>query len=201
MDFTPIPNPRPSSLVPASLAAVLDWHMRRYPLLQAQDIYKLVYQGVFGPGHIIASADFARRALEDELAALEVQSPMSKVRSQNESEFEPIDPSGVLLRVNLRPLAGQAGAVEWLATALIESARRVKGNREQMGRRLSAAVRRCRKNLPRQATELERIAVEALEAGCPAFHHSPAYRRAYQPAYRVILRTCLKRRRVSGTAG
>ena len=76
----------------------------------------------------------------------------------------------------------------WLTKAMVESARRVKGDPEQMRRRLSAAIGWGRKNLPRQAAGLERIAVEAREAGYPAFHHSPAYTREYRPAYRVILR-------------
>ena len=193
-------NP-PGARRSTSITAVLVWHHRRYPLLQAADIYKLIHQGVFGPGHIIISADFARRALKSELTAVEVQSPKSKVQSQTEPEFEPIDPSGRLVRVNLRPMFGNWGqspcgdsplrATEWLVAALVESARRVKGEPAQMTRRLSAAVRWCRKNLPRQAAELERMAAQAGESGYPAFHHSPAYQLAYRPAYRVILRTCL----------
>lgn len=176
--------------------------------MRAQDIYKLVHQGVFGPGHFIASAARARRMLEEEMAALEVQ-------SQTEPEFEAIDPNGMLVRVNLRPIAGAAEARRqksegrrqkeecrsgWLAEALVESARRVRGDSAQMRRRLAAAVRWCRTNLPRQAGELERMAARAAESGYPAFHHSPAYRRAYRPAYRVILSDCLKRR-ASGRAG
>jgi hypothetical protein len=165
-------------------------------LLQARDIYKLVHQSVFGPGHIIASAAGARRALKDELAALEVQSTKDKVQSQTEPEFEPIDPEGRLVRVNLRPALGHwgqspcgdspLGVAKWLAEALVESARRVKGDPEQMRRRLTAAVRWCRANLPLQAVELARIAVETRAADFPALHHSPTYRRAYRPAYRVI---------------
>ena len=169
-------------------------------MLQARDIYKLVHQSVFGPGHIIASAAGARRALKDELAALEVQSKKSKGQSQTEPEFEPIDADGKLVRVNLRPLLeevkGQKAKAKrqnrgradtgWLVEALVESARRVKGDPDQMRRRLTAAVRWCRTNLPLQAVELAGIAVEARAVGFPALHHSPTYKRAYRPAYRVI---------------
>jgi hypothetical protein len=177
-------------------------------LLRAQDIYKLVHQGVFGPGHIIASAAAARRALESELAALEVKGQKARAKRQNSDEevLEPIDPKNRLVRVNLRPWGrspcgdSPRGAAGWLAEALVESARRVKGGPEQMKRRLAAAVRWCRRNLPRQAAELERMAAQAGESGFPAFHHSPAYKRAYRPAYRVILSDCLKPR-ASGRAG
>jgi len=110
--------------------------------------------------------------------------------------------------VNLRPLLQKEGrekseerkrnrreehrtTADLLAEAMVESARRVKGDQIVMRRRLAAAVRWCRRKLPRQAAELERIAVRAGESGYPAFHHSPAYKRAYRPAYRVILKSCL----------
>jgi hypothetical protein len=170
-------------------------------LLRAQDIYKLIQQGVFGPGHIIASAAGARLAL-----ATECRLQNADCRRQNgagEDAIEPIDPENRLVRVNLRPMLrmrdeggkrknrmGRADAA-WLTNALMESARRVKGDPAQMKRRLGAAVRWCRKNLPRQAAELDRIAAQAEESGYPAFHHSPAYSRAYRPAYRVVLTSCL----------
>ena len=185
-----------------SLPAVLVWHRRYYPLLRARDIYKLIHQGVYGPGHIISSAAAARQALACELAALQVRSPNDKGRSQEELAVEPTDPENRLVRVNLRPLLGQGGSTdtEWLVSAMVESARRVKGDPEQMKRRLAAAVEWCRMNLPRQAAELERMAARVEESGFPAFHHSPAYARAYRPAYRVVLSDCLKAR-VSGRAG
>ncbi len=184
-----------------SVADVLNRHLRRHPLLRARDIYKLVHQGVFGPGHIIASAVSARRMLKEEMAALKVRSQKSKAKSQSSGEelIEPIDPGGRLVRVNLRPLTGQRRMqdVEWLVEAMVESARRVKGESRVVKRRLAAAVRWCRGNLPAEAVELERICAQAEAAGYPAFHHSPAYARAYRPAYRVVLSDCLERR-VSG---
>jgi hypothetical protein len=200
---------------PSSLPAVLDRHRKRYPVLQAQDIYKLVHQGVFGPGHAVASAAQARDGLARELRALatECRIQIADCRLQNcgdEELVEPIDPSGRLVRVNMRPLVAAQCKMQsaeckmqnagWLAEAIVESARRVKGEPAQMTRRFSAAVRWCRKNLPRQAAKLERIATEARAAGYPAFHHSPAYARAYKPAYRVILNSCLTAGRDRSTA-
>jgi hypothetical protein len=84
--------------------------------------------------------------------------------------------------------------VEWLVKAMVESGRRVKGDPELMKRRLSAAVRWCRTNLPLEAAALERMATQAAESGNPAFHHSAAYNRAYRSAYRVVLVACLNRK-------
>jgi hypothetical protein len=198
-------------LLVLSRPAVLAWHSHRYPLLQAWDIYKLIHQGAFGPGHMIAGAAQARRMLEEETAALEAGSSKSKGRMP-ESAFEPIDPRGRLVRVNLRPLlrmrAEGAGTnaegsldVDWLAGALVESARKVDGDADLMRRRLASAVRWCRQKMPEQAARLERLAAQASESDYPAFHHSPTYLRAYRPAYRVVLSACLRRPRVSGRVG
>jgi hypothetical protein len=203
-----------------ALADILGRHLERYPRLRAADIYKLIHQGVFGPGHIIASAAAARRALTGEIVALEVKGQKSKVKRQKADEelTEPIDPSGRLVRVNLGPMQEEVRReksegrnrnqserdrtdVEWLAEVLVESARRVKGDPEQMRRRLSSAVRWTRARLPGQAAELERIAAQARKAGYPALHHSPAYQLAYRPAYRVILSAALRQLRASGRAG
>jgi len=206
-----IPQSRPRDLVPnclftSSLSAVLAWHCRRYPLLRAQDIYKLIHQGVFGPGHIISSAAAARRALVSEIAELEGKSQKAKAKRQNPDEemFEPIDPGVRLVRMNLRPWVaaecrsqnaeGRRQNCGLLAEALVASARQVKDDPALMKRRLAAAVRWCRKNLPRQAAELARVAARAEESGYPALHHSPEYSRAYRPAYRVVLGTCLNPR-------
>jgi len=193
--------------LPSSLAAVLDWHRRHYPLLEARDVYKLAHQGVFGPGHAVASAVQAQAHLSEEIEAFATQVKRQKPKAKGQEELlEPIDHDGRLVRVNLVPLIlaaevrsqkseyrRQSAGADWLAEAMVESARRVKGEPKVMRRRLAAAVRWCRKNLPRHAAGLERLAVEAEEAGYPAFHHSPAYRRAYRPAYRVVLRTLATR--------
>jgi hypothetical protein len=191
-----------------SLPAILARHLRHYPLLRATDIYKLIHQGVYGPGHLVASEHHARASLVDELEALatQVKRQRAKVTSQSSEEelVEEIDPRGRLVRVNLRPLVRaaevssqkaeirrQKGGLDWLATAMVESAARVKGDPSTMKRRLAAAVRWCSTNLPRQAGELERLAARAEESGFPAFHHSAVYALAYCPAYRVILARCL----------
>jgi hypothetical protein len=148
---------------------------------------------------MIASAAGARRAL-----ATECRLQNASCRLQNgagEDAVEPVDPDGRLVRVNLRPLVAaqckmpsaerRMQSVSWLVEAMVESARRVKGNPELMKRRVAAAVRWCRNGLPRQAADLERLAAEAAASGYPAYHHSPTYARAYRPAYRVVLASCL----------
>lgn len=190
----------------SSLSAILAWHCRRYPLLKSWDIYKLVHQGVFGPGHVVAGAEQAKRSLKDEVERLKAE---HRNRGRNEELVEPIELRGRLVRVNLRPLLQKERRVKseerrsnWgeehrasadlLAEAMVESAARVKGDPRIMKQRLAAAVKWCRSNLPGQAGELERLSARAERSGYPAFHHSAAYTRAYRPAYRVVLSDFVK---------
>jgi len=160
-------------------AEVLAWHLRRYPQLEAADAYKLLHQGAFGPGHLLADPAAAQRRLVRELAGLEP--------ADDEAPAEPIDPAGRLVRVNLRPLAGRNEAVAALAAALVRSAAEVRPDPARLAGRLAEAAAWLRAARPEMAGELERLAVEAGKQGYPARHHSRQYRLSYRPAYRVVL--------------
>jgi hypothetical protein len=172
--------------------AVLDYHLARYPLLQAADMYKLVHQSVFGPGHIIKDADSCRRYLVEEMAGLEP--------GPGDAPTEPLDGENRLVRVNLRPLLGRPGVVERLTGVLVETAAAVHGSTEQMRERLDAVLAWCRLKLPAQAEALAATIAEATRAGYPARHHSPQYVEHYHPAYRVV-RLDLWQRSRTPTAG
>jgi hypothetical protein len=156
------------------LNEILDWHLRHYPLLQADDIYKLIYQGVFGPGHLGTEIDVLRRQLNEELRQ---RSGCFAVE-----ELEPVDPEGLLVRVNLGAVVGSPVRQERLIMALVRTGRDFVPEPELLGPRVASAVNWCQKNLPGQASALARRIRDKW--GVPV--HSEIYRRVYQPAYRVI---------------
>jgi len=85
----------------APLIRLIDEHIARHPAMEPSDVYKLLYQGVLGPEHLIASAeDFATR-LRAEYRAV---SP-----DRAESLWEAVRPDGALVRLNLRPFRGRRG--------------------------------------------------------------------------------------------
>ena len=45
---------------------VLDKHLRMYPLMQEEDIYKLVHQSFFGPAHYINDISWANKYIKVE---------------------------------------------------------------------------------------------------------------------------------------
>jgi len=159
---------------------VLDWHLERYPLLQAADIYKLVHQSVFGPGHIIEDESQARQSLERELADLRKRCCM-----QAADPVEPLDPDNRLVRVNLETLRDVDDAADRLLPVLLASASGVRGGAEEMEKRLEQAVAWCCDNLPEQADPLSDLSEENRD-GFPPRHHSEVYNLAYRPAYRVV---------------
>ncbi|MBM3314841.1 hypothetical protein FJY71_03235 [candidate division WOR-3 bacterium] len=165
------------------LADVLDWHRLRYPRLGAADVYKLLHQGVFGPGHLVRDPAAAYEGLLREMAGLE-GSPPADISA---TEPEPLDPDGRLVRVNLRPLLGKPERADVLARALVESAAAVIGDPRLMAGRLAAAVEWCRGSLCQLAAPLEDLAFRARVTAYPALHHSRDYQSSYRPAYRVVL--------------
>jgi hypothetical protein len=165
-----------------TLPELLEWHWRRYPLLAAADVYKLLHQGVFGPAHIIRSTEHAREWLLEEAAGMDVS------RLADTADFEPVDTAERFIRVNLVPLAGTDGALERLVQVLVESSR-VTGDAPEMARRLAGACDWFDGAMPGIGRDLAALSITTEAAGFPAVHHSKLYEQAYRPAYRVVLRS------------
>lgn len=165
---------------PAAVGRLIDDHVTRYPAMEPADAYKLLYQGVLGPEHLIASPEaFAARLRAEYDAA-----PPDKA----EPLWEPVRPDGTLGRVNLRPLKARGGGVEQLITGCLQTAGRAWGTPAELQAAWAAFVDLCRGGRwaafsPAGVLALsERLAAE----GYPAAHHSAAYREAYRPAYRLV---------------
>jgi hypothetical protein len=164
---------------PMRLEHILDWHLARYPLLGAGDVYKLLHQGVFGPAHFITDGDAARARVTAETATLEPRPGLPEV--------EPLDPDGRLVRVNLAPLIGQGRALDLLAELLCRTAAEVKGDARVMKARLKDAVSWAGEVVPHLRAPLVALAADAERARFPAGHHTELYLLNYCPAYRVVL--------------
>lgn len=161
------------------LDRVFEWHWRRYPLLGPEDICKLIHQGVFGPGHIVRSAESARTNLDRELAGL------SPADTLDTPDFEPLCPDNRFIRVNLVPLLAAPDRQARLADALVESAGEP-GSEEEFRLRLARAQEWFGELMPHLGQGLAAL-VPGPGAPIPLRHHSSIYNQAYRPAYRVVL--------------
>ena len=155
--------------------------MARYPKLEVQDLYKLIYQGIFGSEHAVIDASQARVWLEREVEVL--------AEGPEEPVIVPISPDGRIARVNLRPYVAGGGNLEALLEAFLRTAREHKGTAEQLRQYWGVAEQMAEETAIGIAVNALKRFFEEMEAqGFPAAHHSEAYRRAYRPAYRVVAR-------------
>jgi hypothetical protein len=176
-------------------AKLLREHLERYPLAQAEDVYKLAHQSVFGPAHLIPDLAQAQRYLDEEIASL-------GPGAADEPLFDLLDDDPPLARVNLRPFRARGGDLTKLLAAFVATAGQVHGDPAMMRRRLDCAVRTLLEvGREPMALALQARAAELAAQGFPAVHHSEAYRQAYRPAYRVVLVGLLGVAAASGSAG
>jgi hypothetical protein len=153
----------------------------RYPVMEIQDLYKLAYQAALGAEHAAPTRDAVHNYLMQELSLL--------VEGPQEPPTEPISPDGRILRVHLRPLIRAGIDPLKLSIAFWESAQAYKGTTELLvenwGEALSLALTG---QLPFDPGEMDNYFADRREGEFEPVHHSSAYREAYKPAYRVVLR-------------
>jgi uridine kinase len=157
---------------------ILD-HARRYPRMEVVDAVKLVYQNEFGGGHLIADEALSLRRLEQEYAATP--------QTADAPLYEDI--GGDQGRFHLCALDAHGIAVTTLNKFFIESAKRTKGSAASMEKKLASLHALCAANeLPFGLSALEAFLCDYKAKGTPQVSHSPAFREAYRPAYRVVRR-------------
>ena len=154
---------------------ILQYHQIRYPAMQAQDAYKLIHQAASGPAHAVTDPEAPRAWLEQEVQDLLDPYP--------EPAIDPISPDGTLVRVHLAPYLAAGGSIEQLLKAFITTSREFPVDHSHLQAYLDTA-------LP-LFPELESLLETIKTQGFPAVHHSKAYRAAYKPAYRVVLKKYL----------
>lgn len=167
------------SAAAAEFREVLACHAARYPRMAPCDGVKLAYQATFGGGHLISDPAASLDRLKAELAQVEPDpaAPLAE------------DIGNGLVRISLQALAGGGDTPDGLNRAFVRSAQNQKGTRTELLERLEVL-----RSLTAQGSfgfsvqDLEEYLGPYQAAGCPPVSHSPQYRAAYRPAYRVIAR-------------
>ena len=159
------------------LERILREHAKRYPLMQPCDAVKLLYQNEFGGGHMIRDEQACLNYLRREYADLE-KDPTAPM-------YEDI--GNGIVRVNLAAVREEA--LEQLGQDFIASAAKHKGTLDSFLNKLEVLISLTADGVfTFDADALNAYLSEYKAAGYPAVSHSPEYRQAYNPAYRVILR-------------
>lgn len=166
------------------LQDILSAHFSAYPQMEPADAVKLVYQHVFGPEHMIRDPQKALTMLRQEMAALTPGKP-------GEPLYEAI--GNGLCRLNLRPCLQKGIPAEMICDLFCDAAAATKGNPRAMEQGLRTLAQMADEDeTPFDPAALDLYLILYREKGCPAVHHSDAYRAAYAPAYRVVAQKKLK---------
>jgi uridine kinase len=150
--------------------------LERYPATQAADLMKMLFQGEFGPGHLISDAARSKRFLAQEYADIQ--------NSDYNSKPEPIEPIGFgFVRLHLSAVDALGLSPDTFHRIFELSALSQYGTRTGFAHKVSALKELCRQGaLPFDENEIDGLYNES-----PAlFRHSEAFRRAHRPAYRVV---------------
>lgn len=155
---------------PEALLAALSAHLSSHPAATAQDAAKFLYQALYGPGHMVESEAGAESWLRREAETLPA--------GRSAALFEPL--SNEYARLDLSALAQISP--ETMAKMFCVSAKPEPPEKDALAALLQTALERGLLPGEDAAGWVARYTV----AGCPATHHSEAYRIAYCPAYRVV---------------
>ena len=157
------------------LERILREHAKRYPLMQPCDAVKLIYQNEFGGGHLIRDEQACLNYLRREYADLE--------KDPTVPLYEDI--GNGIVRVNL--VAVKPEDLEQLGQDFIASAAKHKGTMDLFLNKLEVLRKLANEGVFNFDTNVLNAYLSEYEAaGYPAVSHSPEYRQAYKPAYRII---------------
>lgn len=149
--------------------AAIQAHRARYPRMEPQDYGKLAYQTEFGPRHMALEPETVLSCLRREWAAVPAGGAALPVEDLGEG----------LSRFHLTGGGDVELAAPLLAELFLRTAQEPRGSAEGMERRL-ALLRGL------DVPGLDGWLVEYRRQGCPAVHHSEAFRAAYHPHYRLL---------------
>ena len=156
-------------------------HLVLYPRMQPEDVYKLVYQGSMGSGHLGNDTTQIAYYLKDELNSIE--------SSVDESLIEQIAPDSSYIRINLKRFKSENRDPMLLVRIIAQSANIPKQTKSRLVRVWSNVCREVESGtIPLNKTVFHQFDQLVKKNDYPVIHHSPEYMQAYQPAYRVVSR-------------
>lgn len=163
--------------------------LSNYPKSRLLDIYKSCFQDFMGAEHLVGDTLSVRRYLEYELQQVEGDSLMSWYA-------EPCGLQGRYVRVSLRVVQEGLVSLDQLLSAFIRSANGSVRPSVEVWKaeweKIVGQIDEMRLGLPYYDDD-RRFIADALAQGKYAISHSPDYRAAYRPHYRIVRRDIFER--------
>ena len=150
-------------------------HYKNYPNLQAEDVFKYLFQSALGCEHLVSSEEAALSYIQREYATLSKTEP---------PKTESLD--GDYSRVYLSHL-NDGLTPKTLAKLFCLSAKKEERGKALLEEKIQVAQELVANGvLPLDVDDFNKKLAMWKELGYPAVHHSNAFRQEYHPAYRVI---------------
>ena len=150
-------------------------HVRAYPKLEIEDIFKFIHQSACGCEHLVSDRNTAAERIIQEYSTIQVK---------EKPRIDALD--GKYSRVHLSCLNDGLSA-QTLAGLFCLSAKKENDAQKLIDQKLISVRELIADGTIKADAELfEKKALEWRAAGYPAVHHSNTFRNEYCPAYRVI---------------
>ena len=163
--------------------------LHTYPQLRLLDLYKSCFQDYMGAEHLVSDRQRVKAYLDEELCTTTLDDLMPW-------NYEPCGIDSNYYRVSIRTIKENVISEEMLLDAFIRSANTPKRPYvEEWSKRwhvIIDAIDQMRLGLPNY--EQDKAFIDSiLSAGKYAISHSPEYREAYHPHYRIVERSIFER--------
>ncbi len=160
----------------------VDWQMETYPESRLLDIYKSYFQDYMGAEHLVSDSERVKAYLDEELetTSLDDLLPWS---------YEPCGIDSNYYRVSIRTIKENDISEEMLLDAFVRSANSVERPSVESWRDrwhvIIGTIDQMNLALPHYEEDKQFID-SVLSVGKYAVSHSPEYREAYRPHYRIV---------------
>jgi len=160
-------------------------HLNRYPDMEVQDVYTLIYQGAMGAGYYSADGDGFEERLVEEFEETK--------EDEKKPLWETIRPDGELVRVNMSALKARGGQPQALSTLCLWTASIFQGDEQDLMDGWTTFWHVCQDNRLSKFPEVEIVKFDEWikKNKYPSTHHSVVFRKAYDPHYRLVRREFL----------
>ena len=160
-----------------------------YPKSRLLDIYKSSFQDYMGAEHLISDRQRVKAYLDEELQTSSLDNLMPWY-------YEPCGVNGQYIRVSIRTIKENLIAEDLLLDAFIRSANSDKRPTVESWRdrwhKIIGTIDQMNLNLPNY--QQDRAFIDSiLSVGKYAISHSPEYREAYRPHYRIVEKSIFER--------
>ena len=156
--------------------------MQSYPQLRLLDIYKSCFQDYMGAEHLVSDRQRVKAYLDKELQTTSLDDLMPWY-------YESCGVNGQYIRVSIRAIKENLITEDTLLDAFIRSANSEKRPTVESWRdrwhKIVGTIDQMELNLPNY--QQDRAFIDSiLSVGKYAISHSPEYREAYRPHYRIV---------------